>query len=109
MRCASGTTCTTMPEGVTMDYHALTKKCDGMCDSCECPPAEFECQGEPSLCDNPRGCDCSRRTCEQGCNGCDECTDYGDEPCVRGCKPWECRAGWPDDPTLKPDIAALNT
>lgn len=27
--------------------------------------------------------------------------------CVRGCKPWECRAGWPDDPTLKPDIAAL--
>lgn len=22
-----------------MDYHALTKKCDGMCDSCEFPPA----------------------------------------------------------------------
>ena len=22
-----------------MDYHLLTKKCDGMCDSCECPPA----------------------------------------------------------------------
>ena len=21
-----------------MDYHAWTKKCDGMCDSCECPP-----------------------------------------------------------------------
>lgn len=20
------------------------------------------------------------RTCEQGCNGCDECTDYDDEP-----------------------------
>lgn len=31
----------------------------------------------------------------------------GDEPCIRGCKPWECRDGWPDDPTLKPDIAAL--
>ena len=61
-----------------MDYHLLTKKCDGMCDSCECPPAEFECQGEPSLCDNPRGCDCAPRTCEQGCNGCDECTDWGD-------------------------------
>lgn len=41
-----------------MDYHLLTKKCDGMCDSCECPPAEFECQGEPSLCSNPRGCAC---------------------------------------------------
>ena len=25
-----------------MDYHALTKKCDGMCDSCECPPARSE-------------------------------------------------------------------
>ena len=24
-----------------MDYHLLTKKCDGMCDSCECPPAEL--------------------------------------------------------------------
>lgn len=23
-----------------MDYHAFTKKCDGMCDSCECPPAK---------------------------------------------------------------------
>lgn len=22
-----------------MDYHAITKRCDGMCDSCECPPA----------------------------------------------------------------------
>lgn len=29
-----------------MDYHALTKKCDGMCDSCECPPAEL---ADPSL------------------------------------------------------------
>ena len=42
-----------------MDYHLLTKKCDGMCDSCECPPAEFECLGEPSLCTNPRGCACA--------------------------------------------------
>ena len=25
-----------------MDYHALTKKCDGMCDSCECPTAQDE-------------------------------------------------------------------
>ena len=25
-----------------MDYHLLTKKCDGMCDSCECPPARSE-------------------------------------------------------------------
>ncbi len=25
-----------------MDYHALTKKCDGMCDSCECPPSRGE-------------------------------------------------------------------
>jgi hypothetical protein len=25
-----------------MDYHLLTKKCDGMCDSCECPPARDE-------------------------------------------------------------------
>lgn len=31
----------------------------------------------------------------------------GDGPCIRGCKGWECRDGWPDDPTLKPDIAAL--
>ena len=31
----------------------------------------------------------------------------GDGPCIRGCKNWECRDGWPDDPTLKPDIAAL--
>lgn len=22
----------------------------------------------------------SERTCEQGCNGCDECTDYDDDP-----------------------------
>lgn len=21
----------------------------------------------------------------------------GDEPCIRGCKDWECRDGWPDD------------
>lgn len=28
-----------------MDYHALTKKCDGMCDSCECPPARVTCGG----------------------------------------------------------------
>jgi hypothetical protein len=21
----------------------------------------------------------------------------GDEPCIRGCKGWECRDGWPDD------------
>ena len=34
------------------------------------------------------------RTCEDGCNGCDECTDW-DEP-----------AGL-TDPTVKPDIAAL--
>jgi len=31
----------------------------------------------------------------------------GDEHCIRGCKPWECRDGWPDEPPLKPDIAAL--
>lgn len=33
-----------------MDYHALTKKCDGMCDSCECPPSRGElvtCGGGP--------------------------------------------------------------
>jgi hypothetical protein len=24
-----------------MDYHLLTKKCDGMCDSCECPPGRI--------------------------------------------------------------------
>ncbi len=30
-----------------------------------------------------------------------------DGPGIRGCKGWECRDGWPDDPTLKPDIAAL--
>lgn len=62
-----------------MDYHLLTKKCDGMCDSCECPPAEFECQGEPGLCDNPRGCGCQEPSephpsCKtpEGCreNGC---------------------------------------
>ncbi len=33
----------------------------------------------------------------------------GDGPCIRGCKNWECRDGWPDDPTLKPDIAARKT
>ena len=21
----------------------------------------------------------------------------GDEPCIRGCKGWECRDGWPED------------
>jgi hypothetical protein len=31
----------------------------------------------------------------------------GDEHCIRGCKPWECRDGWPDEPPLKSDIAAL--
>lgn len=31
----------------------------------------------------------------------------GDEPCIRGCKPWECRDGWPDEPPLNPDIATL--
>lgn len=45
-----------------MDYHALTKKCDGMCDSCECPPSE----PHPS-CKTPDGCR------ENGCLGwCDE-------------------------------------
>lgn len=34
------------------------------------------------------------RTCEQGCNGCDDCTDR-DEPAALA------------DPTLKPDIAEL--
>lgn len=24
-----------------MDYHAYTKKCDGMCDNCDCPPIEL--------------------------------------------------------------------
>lgn len=33
------------------------------------------------------------RTCEQGCNGCDDCTDYeGDDECARchgdGMDPW---------------------
>lgn len=35
----------------------------------------------------------TERTCEDGCNGCDECTDYDDEPeCERchgdGRDPW---------------------
>jgi len=35
----------------------------------------------------------TERTCEQGCNGCDECTDYDDESkCERchgdGMDPW---------------------
>lgn len=54
------------------------------------------------------------RTCEDGCNGCDECTDRC-EP-GPGCNtPAGCREngclGWCDehrpDPVLKPDIAAL--
>ena len=45
-----------------MDYHLLTKKCDGMCDSCECPPTE----PHPS-CKTPAGCRAN------GCLGwCDE-------------------------------------
>lgn len=60
-----------------MDYHLLTKKCDGMCDSCECAPSS-----EPHLsCKTPAGCR------ENGCLGwCDE-----HRP----------------DPALKPDIDAL--
>lgn len=54
------------------------------------------------------------RTCEDGCNGCDECTDRC-EP-GSGCNtPAGCRAngclGWCDEhspgPAPKPDIAAL--
>lgn len=29
----------------------------------------------------------------------------GDEPCIRGCKGWECRDGWPDDQTMQPELA----
>ena len=32
-----------------MDYHALTKKCDGMCDSCECPPADTDPTLKPDI------------------------------------------------------------
>lgn len=45
-----------------MDYHLLTKKCDGMCDSCECPPTEPH-----PTCKTPAGCR------DNGCLGwCDE-------------------------------------
>lgn len=53
------------------------------------------------------------RTCEDGCNGCDECTDYGDD---QGHRPPRFLRDEHDiaaffaeqaDPALKPDIAAL--
>lgn len=82
-----------------MDYHLLTKKCDGMCDSCECPPAEFECQGEPSLCDNPRGCGCQAPSePHPSCKTPEGCRENG---CLGWCDEYR------PDPTLKPDIAAL--
>lgn len=56
------------------DNKPLRRGVDGVCtrSTCECEreglgdqcvwlkpaEAEFECQGEPSLCDNPRGCAC---------------------------------------------------
>lgn len=50
-----------------MDYHLLTKKCDGMCDSCECPPATLPDRPPTPGCRTPEGCR------ENGCLGwCDE-------------------------------------
>lgn len=53
-----------------MDYHALTKKCDGMCDSCECPPSE----PRPS-CKTPEGCR------DNGCLG--WCDEYRPDPALK--------------------------
>lgn len=59
-----------------MDYHILTKKCDGMCDSCECPPKDFESLDEPPpSCKTPAGCR------ENGCLG--WCDEHRPDPAVR--------------------------
>lgn len=75
-----------------MTYHQHTRKCDGMCDICDCPesvrlPIKADAR-KPCTCDGAGrgpGRACVVKTggrlgalwrCAEGCNGCDDCTDY---------------------------------
>jgi len=78
--------------GARIQLHIpYAKKPLWMCDSCECPPAEFECLGEPSL--------CTKRLAEDP-GFAAEVT--GDRPTAPGCHtPEGCREngclGWCDE------------
>jgi len=74
------------------DYHHHTRKCDGMCDTCDCPESVRLPTGsdarKPCTCDGAgrgpgRACVVKAGgrlgelwRCSEGCNGCDDCTDY---------------------------------
>ena len=69
-----------------MDYHLLTKKCDGMCDSCECPPRDepMECQD----CGHTGTADAS--TTESYCGACGATVPYPTEDRCQECGATDC-------------------